>query len=87
MTAVPGKGLPRGTKIGEGLNTDRWMVQKKLGEGGFAEVYEVSDTLNRNEKVNSSIKPHGCSRRAPPVTTSFPHEILVACSLFILLSE
>lgn len=44
------KGLAKGTKIGEGLDLSRWLVNKKLGEGGFAEVYEVTDTFS-NEKV------------------------------------
>ena len=62
MTAVV-KGLARGTKIGEGLNLDRWVVVKRLGEGGFAEVYEVTDTLHRNEKVESPRLKADCSDR------------------------
>jgi hypothetical protein len=51
-----GKGLAKGTKIGEGLNFSRWVVNKKLGEGGFAEVYEVTDTIT-NEKVGPQFLP------------------------------
>lgn len=32
-------------KVGEGLNKGRWAVVRKVGEGGFAEVYEVFDLL------------------------------------------
>jgi hypothetical protein len=48
------KGLAKGTRLGEGLNFSRWLVNKKLGEGGFAEVYEVVDTFS-NEKVGTYV--------------------------------
>ena len=38
-------GLRRDEKVGEGLNRGRWVIERKIGEGGFAEVYEVHDTL------------------------------------------
>jgi len=41
--------LRKDERIGQEGNR-RWSVIKKIGEGGFAEVYEVLDT-SRNSKV------------------------------------
>ena len=34
--------LKRNDAVGEGLNLERWRITRKIGEGQFAEVYEVS---------------------------------------------
>lgn len=34
--------LKRNDTVGEGLNLERWRITRKIGEGQFAEVYEVS---------------------------------------------
>jgi hypothetical protein len=34
--------LKRNDTLGEGLNLERWRITRKIGEGQFAEVYEVS---------------------------------------------
>lgn len=36
--------LKRNDTVGEGLNLQRWRVVRKIGEGQFAEVFEVSST-------------------------------------------
>ncbi len=36
--------LAKGQRVGSGPDADRWQVVRKLGEGAFAEVYEVKDT-------------------------------------------
>jgi hypothetical protein len=33
--------LKRNDTLGEGLNLERWRITRKIGEGQFAEVYEV----------------------------------------------
>lgn len=40
--------LEKDDRVGE---EERWAVVRKIGDGGFAEVYEVRDTLNNNAKV------------------------------------
>ena len=40
----------RGSRLGGPLD-DRWVVTRKLGEGQFAEVYEVKDALARDRDV------------------------------------
>ncbi|KAK9906526.1 hypothetical protein WJX75_003368 [Coccomyxa subellipsoidea] len=42
--------LKRDVKLGEGVNLQRWAVVKRIGDGGFAEVYEVTDTFKDDEK-------------------------------------
>ena len=37
-------------KFGEGLDMDRWLVVRKIGEGQFAEVYEVIDLFEQEEQ-------------------------------------
>mmetsp|Transcript_28568 Transcript_28568/g.80539 ORF Transcript_28568/g.80539 Transcript_28568/m.80539 type:complete len:640 (+) Transcript_28568:506-2425(+) len=37
-------------KFGEGLHMDRWSVVRKIGEGQFAEVYEVKDLFSKEDK-------------------------------------
>ena len=49
MSGTP-RPLPRDTVLGEGLNTGRWSVVRKIGDGGFAEVYEVRDTHAGGDK-------------------------------------
>lgn len=34
--------LKRNDTVGKGLNLQRWRVVRKIGEGQFAEVFEVS---------------------------------------------
>jgi hypothetical protein len=46
--------LKRDVKLGEGVNLQRWAVVKRIGDGGFAEVYEVTDTFKDDEKVRAS---------------------------------
>lgn len=50
-------GLRRDEKIGEGLNRGRWVVERKIGEGGFAEVFEVHDTLQKTKVKNQLAGP------------------------------
>lgn len=69
MTAAP-KGLAKGTRIGEGINFQRWQVTKKLGEGGFAEVYEVLDSMT-NEKVKVDLT----GEQEVQIPGSYPHAI------------
>ncbi|CAL8462189.1 g1720 [Coccomyxa elongata] len=42
--------LRKDVKLGEGVNLQRWAVVKRIGDGGFAEVYEVLDTFKDDEK-------------------------------------
>lgn len=37
----------KGSRFGHGAEKDKWIVSRKLGEGQFAEVYEVKDYHNR----------------------------------------
>lgn len=37
-------------KFGEGLHMDRWGVIRKIGEGQFAEVYEVKDLFSKEDE-------------------------------------
>lgn len=43
--------LRKDESIGAGLSAGRWQVVQKIGDGGFAEVYEVMDTHNGNARV------------------------------------
>ncbi len=43
--------LKRDLRLGEGVNLLRWAVVKRIGDGGFAEVYEVTDTFKDDEKA------------------------------------
>ena len=43
--------LRRDDRVGEG---ERWAVVRKIGDGGFAEVYEVRDTLDDDAQVRVS---------------------------------
>jgi hypothetical protein len=36
----------RGSRFTSERDEDRWIVVRKLGEGQFAEVYEVKDSLS-----------------------------------------
>lgn len=47
--------LRKEEKLGEGVNLQRWSVVKKIGDGGFAEVYEVADAFKDDEKVLESV--------------------------------
>ena len=48
--------LKRDESIGAGLSAGRWQVVQKIGDGGFAEVYEVLDTHNGNARVRSTYR-------------------------------
>jgi serine/threonine protein kinase len=48
---MPSPLLTRGERIGDGLNLQRWQTIRKIGEGQFAEVYEVADTFNDGRRV------------------------------------
>ena len=43
----------KGSRLG-GPEDDRWIVTRKLGEGQFAEVYEVKDALSRDRDIRVS---------------------------------
>ena len=43
--------LKKDDRLGEAENLQRWAVVRKIGDGGFAEVYEVRDTLNDDAQV------------------------------------
>lgn len=43
--------LKKDDRLGEGVNLQRWAVEQKIGDGGFAEVYEVRDCFRDNAKV------------------------------------
>lgn len=43
--------LSRGQRVGDGLNLQRWEVIRKIGEGQFAEVYEMADTFEEGRRV------------------------------------
>ncbi len=38
-----------GDGVGSGDNKARWLVQRKIGEGQFAEVYSVTDTTTNGQ--------------------------------------
>ena len=40
----------KGSRVGAGPDADRWSVVRKLGEGQFAEVYEVKDMHAKEDK-------------------------------------
>ncbi|EFJ45567.1 hypothetical protein VOLCADRAFT_118310 [Volvox carteri f. nagariensis] len=46
----------KGFRIGTGPDQDRWLIVKKLGEGQFAEVYEVKDTMDSEKRVLKKIQ-------------------------------
>lgn len=46
---VPLGSLKKEEAVGEGLSKGRWTVVRKIGEGGFAEVYAIKDTLQNVE--------------------------------------
>ena len=51
----------KGSKLGTGPDQNRWLVTRKLGEGQFAEVYEVRDTFSKDKDNNKvSFPPGGC---------------------------
>ena len=49
--AMPAPLYKKGDELGEGLHLNRWKVVKKIGEGQFAEVYEVVDAFKDNKRV------------------------------------
>ncbi|GIM09714.1 hypothetical protein Vretimale_13534 [Volvox reticuliferus] len=48
----------------DGTDQDRWLIVKKLGEGQFAEVYEVKDTMDGDKRVR-----RGAAGTAAPGTS------------------
>ncbi len=48
---MPAPLYKKGDELGEGLHLNRWKVVKKIGEGQFAEVYEVVDAFKDNKRV------------------------------------
>ncbi|PNH10000.1 putative serine/threonine-protein kinase [Tetrabaena socialis] len=46
----------KGFRIGAGADQDRWIIVKKLGEGQFAEVYEVKDTQDAEKRCALKIE-------------------------------
>lgn len=46
----------KGSRVGVGPDQDRWLVVRKLGEGQFAEVYEVKDNHSKEDK---RVRGHG----------------------------
>ena len=48
---MPAPLYKKGDELGEGLHLNRWKVVKKIGEGQFAEVYEVVDAFKENKRV------------------------------------
>ena len=58
-------------KFGEGLDMNRWLVVRKIGEGQFAEVYEVIDLFEKDEqRVRTSLN---ATPTSPP--TSPPRDV------------
>ncbi len=55
--------LRKDVKLGEGVNLQRWAVVKRIGDGGFAEVYEVLDTFKDDEKVGFLLLMLPCTSR------------------------
>eukprot|EP00798_Chlamydomonas_sp_ICE-L_P028629 gene28631-31796_t len=62
----------KGQRIGE--DNSRWLITRKLGEGQFAEVYEVRDTHARDRdyrlqppELHVSMPP-GIALASPQVT-------------------
>ncbi len=47
----------RGQRVGSGADADRWQVVRKIGEGQFAEVYEVRDMRMDGD---ARVGPWGC---------------------------
>ncbi|KAG1666589.1 hypothetical protein FOA52_000556 [Chlamydomonas sp. UWO 241] len=47
--------LQKGACLSSGADRDRWVVSRKLGEGQFAEVYEVKDTLGNDARYAAKI--------------------------------
>ena len=45
---------------GEGTSSGRWEIVASLGEGGYAEVYQVRDTLTAEAP---HVRPSTCLRR------------------------
>ena len=37
--------IPPSLRGGERIGDDQWTVVRRIGEGGFAEVYEVKDSI------------------------------------------
>ena len=48
---MPASLYKKGDELGEGLHLNRWKVVRKIGEGQFAEVYEVVDAFKDNKRV------------------------------------
>ncbi|GIM09720.1 hypothetical protein Vretimale_13534 [Volvox reticuliferus] len=46
----------KGFRVGTGTDQDRWLIVKKLGEGQFAEVYEVKDTMDGDKRYALKIE-------------------------------
>ena len=51
--------LRKDERLGEGVDVERWAVVRKIGDGGFAEVYEVRDTLSDDQRVRPKLG--GCA--------------------------
>ncbi len=49
----------KGSRLGSSEDEQRWVVARKLGEGQFAEVYEVKDAQSRDRDV----RVRNCLRR------------------------
>ena len=67
--AMPAMLYKKGDELGEGLHLNRWKVVKKIGEGQFAEVYEVVDAFKENKRVRKHSRPPlhlGSSNFVPP---------------------
>ena len=54
---MPAPLYKKGDELGEGLHLNRWKVVRKIGEGQFAEVYEVVDAFKDNKRVRTMAMP------------------------------
>ncbi len=68
---MPAPLYKKGDELGEGLHLNRWKVVRKIGEGQFAEVYEVVDAFKENKRVrfHPLLPLHPALDRQPPAET------------------
>ena len=77
--------LKRNDTLGEGLNLERWRITRKIGEGQFAEVYEVSADQRIEQSPYAALQLCSCvsSHCAAIIpSTAAPHMAVQAIDTF-----